>query len=131
MTGLSRRHQTPPAIIVRRHHASESVVNTPSHPWLAPVIAAVVVAAGAVALWLWKPVRPAGTEPTGRPPAAPADDLQWEEARAKKLFLFHHDPAHGDDKIDEMLERARFLVAESGRKLEVEAAREGSEVILS
>jgi len=53
------------------------------------------------------------------------------EARAKKLFLFHHDPSHDDHKIDEMLERARFLVAESGRRLEVEAAREGAEIWLS
>jgi len=53
------------------------------------------------------------------------------EARAKKLFLFHHDPAHDDHKIDEMLERARLLVLESGRKLEVEAAREGAEIWLS
>lgn len=53
------------------------------------------------------------------------------EARAKKLFLFHHDPGHDDHKIDEMLERARFLVVESGRKLEVEAAREGVELWLS
>jgi phosphoribosyl 1,2-cyclic phosphodiesterase/CheY-like chemotaxis protein len=53
------------------------------------------------------------------------------EARAKKLFLFHHDPAHDDHKIDEMLEQARFLVVESGRKLEVEAAREGAEIWLS
>ena len=53
------------------------------------------------------------------------------EARAKKLILFHHDPAHDDHKIDEMLERARFLVVESGRKLEVEAAREGAEIWLS
>lgn len=53
------------------------------------------------------------------------------EARAKKLFLFHHDPAHDDHKIEEMLERARFLVVESGRKLEVEAAREGAEIWLS
>lgn len=53
------------------------------------------------------------------------------EARAKKLFLFHHDPSHDDAKIDEMLERARFLVVESGRKLEVEAAREGAEIWLS
>lgn len=53
------------------------------------------------------------------------------EARAKKLFLFHHDPSHDDHKIDEMLERARFLVVESGRKLEVEAAREGAEIWLS
>ena len=53
------------------------------------------------------------------------------EARAKKLFLFHHDPAHDDHKIDEMLERASLLVVESGRKLEVEAAREGAEIWLS
>src|SRR5205814_8269370 len=51
-------------------------------------------------------------------------------ARAKKLFLFHHDPTHDDHKIDEMLERARLLVLESGRPLEVEAAREGAEVCL-
>src|SRR5438034_1260919 len=53
------------------------------------------------------------------------------EARAKKLFLFHHDPAHDDHKIDEMLERARLLVVESGRTLEVDAAREGAEIWLS
>ena len=53
------------------------------------------------------------------------------EARAKKLFLFHHDPSHDDHQIDEMLERARLLVVESGRKLEVEAAREGAEIWLS
>ncbi len=53
------------------------------------------------------------------------------EARVRKLFLFHHDPAHDDHKIDEMLERARLLVVESGRALEVEAAREGAEVWLS
>ncbi|MFL6589296.1 MAG: response regulator [Chthoniobacterales bacterium] len=53
------------------------------------------------------------------------------EARAKKLFLFHHDPSHDDHQIDEMLERARLLVLESGRKLEVEAAREGTEIWLS
>ena len=53
------------------------------------------------------------------------------EARAKKLFLFHHDPSHDDRQIDEMLERARLLVVESGRALEVEAAREGAEIWLS
>ena len=53
------------------------------------------------------------------------------EARAKKLFLFHHDPSHDDHQIDEMLERARLLVLESGRTLEVDAAREGAEVWLS
>jgi phosphoribosyl 1,2-cyclic phosphodiesterase/CheY-like chemotaxis protein len=53
------------------------------------------------------------------------------EARAKKLYLFHHDPAHDDHQIDDMLERARLLVVESGRSLEVEAAREGAEIWLS
>src|SRR6476660_5058735 len=53
------------------------------------------------------------------------------EARAKKLFLFHHDPSHDDRQIDEMLERARLLVIESGRTLEVDAAREGAEIWLS
>ncbi|MEY2563421.1 MAG: hypothetical protein QOH88_1614 [Verrucomicrobiota bacterium] len=53
------------------------------------------------------------------------------ESRAKKLFLFHHDPSHDDQQIEEMLERARLLVVESGRKLEVEAAREGAEIWLS
>ena len=53
------------------------------------------------------------------------------EARVRKLFLFHHDPQHDDRKIDEMLQRARLLVVESGRALEVDAAREGAEVWLS
>ena len=53
------------------------------------------------------------------------------EARVGKLFLFHHDPEHDDHKIDEMLEAARLLVVESGRSLQVEAAREGAEVWLS
>jgi phosphoribosyl 1,2-cyclic phosphodiesterase/CheY-like chemotaxis protein len=53
------------------------------------------------------------------------------EARVRKLFLFHHDPQHDDHKIDEMLERARLLVVESGRALEVDAAREGAEVWLT
>jgi len=53
------------------------------------------------------------------------------EARVRKLFLFHHDPQNDDHKIDEMLERARLLVVESGRTMEVEAAREGTEVWLA
>lgn len=53
------------------------------------------------------------------------------EAKVRKLILFHHDPAHDDEKIDEMLERARLLVVESGQPLEVEAAREGAEIWLT
>lgn len=52
-------------------------------------------------------------------------------ARVKKLILFHHDPNHDDDTIDEMLEAARLLVVDSGQALEVEAAREGAEIWLT
>lgn len=52
-------------------------------------------------------------------------------AKARKLILFHHDPAHDDEKIDEMLECARLLVVESGQTMDVEAAREGAEIWLT
>jgi len=53
------------------------------------------------------------------------------EAKARKLMLFHHDPNHDDKMIDDMVERARLLVVESGAAMEVEAAREGAEVWLA
>jgi phosphoribosyl 1,2-cyclic phosphodiesterase/CheY-like chemotaxis protein len=43
----------------------------------------------------------------------------------KKLYLFHHDPDHGDDVIARMVEQAQKLAAKSPVKLQVEAAREG------
>ncbi len=46
-------------------------------------------------------------------------------AEVRTLCLFHHDPAHGDDAVDEMLARARDLVAQKGAPLEVLAAAEG------
>ena len=52
------------------------------------------------------------------------------DANVGKLVLFHHDPNHDDATIDEMLESARHLVVESGKSLEVEAAREGAEIWL-
>jgi phosphoribosyl 1,2-cyclic phosphodiesterase len=52
------------------------------------------------------------------------------DADVRKLFLFHHDPNHDDRMIDEMVERARMLALESGKSIEVEAAREGAEVWL-
>jgi len=51
-------------------------------------------------------------------------------AEVKRVFLFHHDPSHGDAKISQMLARARDLAARLGGKLQVEAAREGGEVDL-
>lgn len=53
------------------------------------------------------------------------------DANVRKLVLFHHDPLHDDAKIDDMLERARLLAVESGREMEIEAAREGAEIWLS
>ena len=52
------------------------------------------------------------------------------DAEVRKLFLFHHDPEHDDRMLDEMVERARMLVLESGQPMEVDAAREGTEVWL-
>ena len=52
------------------------------------------------------------------------------DAEVHKLFLFHHDPNHDDKMIDDIVEAARMLVLESGKPVEVEAAREGSEVWL-
>lgn len=52
------------------------------------------------------------------------------EARIRRLYLFHHDPDHDDDKIDEMLAHAQKLVNERGGSLRVEAAREGAELEL-
>ena len=53
------------------------------------------------------------------------------DANARRLILFHHDPNHDDNKIDDMLQRARLLVVESGKSMEVEAAREGAEIWLT
>jgi hypothetical protein len=53
------------------------------------------------------------------------------KGQVKQLYLFHHDPSHGDDKIDQMVDHARRLVAEQGGTMRVEAAREGLEVSLS
>ncbi|MDP9253379.1 MAG: response regulator [Verrucomicrobiota bacterium] len=52
------------------------------------------------------------------------------DAGVGKLLLFHHDPGHDDEMIDKMVERARLLVAQSGKRLELEAAREGAEITL-
>lgn len=52
------------------------------------------------------------------------------DANVGRLLLFHHDPSHDDVMIDDMVDRARHLVLESGKRLEVEAAREGAEVWL-
>lgn len=52
-------------------------------------------------------------------------------AKVRKLFLFHHDPDHDDAKVDSMQDWARELAAIHGSPLEVDAAREGVEVVLN
>jgi phosphoribosyl 1,2-cyclic phosphodiesterase/CheY-like chemotaxis protein len=48
------------------------------------------------------------------------------DSGVKHLYLFHHDPAHDDARIDAMLQHAQSLVrAEPGATLVVRAAREG------
>ena len=46
------------------------------------------------------------------------------EAGARRLALFHHDPTHDDDAVDEMLAHARKLAKGTGID-EVVAAHEG------
>jgi phosphoribosyl 1,2-cyclic phosphodiesterase len=51
------------------------------------------------------------------------------EAGARRLGLFHHDPAHSDDQVDRMLDHARTLAAKHNLN-EVSAAAEGQSVDL-
>lgn len=53
------------------------------------------------------------------------------DADAKRLLLFHHDPNHDDEMVDKIVDKARMQIAQVGKSISVEAAREGSELILS
>ena len=50
--------------------------------------------------------------------------LVARESGARRLALFHHDPAHGDDEVDRLVEGARRTAARLGVD-EVFAAAEG------
>jgi phosphoribosyl 1,2-cyclic phosphodiesterase len=52
------------------------------------------------------------------------------DAEVRRLLLFHHDPSHDDTRVDAMVNDARRLIRESGKDLEVDAAREGEEILL-
>jgi len=52
------------------------------------------------------------------------------DAGVGRLILFHHDPKHDDQTIDEMVQTARKLATKSQAKLEVDGAREGAEMTL-
>lgn len=53
------------------------------------------------------------------------------QAEVSRLFLFHHDPDHDDDKVEEMVAHGRKLAFEAGSPLLVDAAREGTIVELN
>jgi phosphoribosyl 1,2-cyclic phosphodiesterase len=52
-------------------------------------------------------------------------------AKARHLYLFHHDPNHDDERISRMVAHARELVQNAREDLKVEAAREGEVVTLT
>lgn len=51
-------------------------------------------------------------------------------AGARRLALYHHDPLHDDDTVDQIVDYCRARVAEAGASLEVFAAAEGQELVL-
>lgn len=53
-----------------------------------------------------------------------------QEAGAKKLVLFHHEPEHGDKEMDALLAAARKFAKSRRQPLEVVAAQEGMKVTL-
>jgi len=52
------------------------------------------------------------------------------KARARHLYLFHHDPDHDDKKVDSLVKKARRIVAREKSKMKVDAAREGMTIRL-
>jgi phosphoribosyl 1,2-cyclic phosphodiesterase len=53
-----------------------------------------------------------------------------QDAAAKRLVLFHHEPEHGDEAMDGLLKAARAYAKSRGRPLEVLAAQEGMQLTL-
>ncbi len=51
-------------------------------------------------------------------------------AKVKRLYLFHHDPAHDDRVISSMVMHARTLAKAAGSPMRIEAAREGEVITL-
>lgn len=52
------------------------------------------------------------------------------DAKVKRLLLFHHDPNHDDEAVEDMVAVARERVRDAGGTTEVDAAREGAEFLL-
>jgi len=52
------------------------------------------------------------------------------EANVKRLYLFHHDQNHSDEKVDEILKKSKKEVKNRGYKFECEAAIENTTITL-
>jgi phosphoribosyl 1,2-cyclic phosphodiesterase len=52
------------------------------------------------------------------------------EANVQRLYLFHHDQNHSDDKVDEILKKCKKEIKSRGYKLECEAAVENSQLTI-
>ncbi|GJQ20112.1 MAG: MBL fold metallo-hydrolase [Bacteroidia bacterium] len=52
------------------------------------------------------------------------------EANVKRLYLFHHDQNHSDDKVDDILKKCKKEVKSRGYRFECEAAIENSEIVI-
>ncbi|MBI4417682.1 MAG: MBL fold metallo-hydrolase [Ignavibacteriales bacterium] len=52
------------------------------------------------------------------------------EANVKRLYLFHHDQNHSDDKVDDILKKCKKEVKTRGYRFECEAAIENSEIVV-
>ncbi len=53
-----------------------------------------------------------------------------QEAGVKRLVLFHHEPEHADEAMDELVAAARRYAQSRGRPLDVAAAQEGMQLTL-
>ena len=53
------------------------------------------------------------------------------QAQIKNLILFHHDPTHDDDFIDQMVESAKRISWQHGSNMTIIAAREGLQLEIS
>lgn len=52
------------------------------------------------------------------------------EANVKKLILFHHDPDHNDEEVENILKFSKAKIRNSGKQMECAAAQEGLEINL-
>jgi phosphoribosyl 1,2-cyclic phosphodiesterase len=53
-----------------------------------------------------------------------------ERSNIKRLYLFHHDHTHNDNKVDYILRRCRLEARKRDLKLRIEAASEGMKITI-